>query len=45
MDLNIREFYIFFPFILGTLILGIFPNIVLDTVHMSVNLLTEQMYF
>lgn len=45
IDLNKREFYIFFPFILGTVLLGICPNIVLDTIHMSVNLLTEQMYF
>lgn len=45
IDLNKREFYVFFPFILGTFLLGICPNIVLDTIHMSVNLLTEQMYF
>ena len=45
IDINKREFYIFFPFVLGTLILGVCPNIVLDTIHMSVNLLVEQMFF
>jgi proton-translocating NADH-quinone oxidoreductase chain M len=32
-DLNLREFIIFFPLVLGTLVLGIYPNIVLDFVH------------
>lgn len=45
IDLNKRECYIFLPFVLGTLILGLCPNIVLDPIHMSVNLLTEQMYY
>lgn len=45
VDLNKREIYIFFPFVLGTLFLGVFPNVVLNTIHMSVNLLTEQIYF
>ena len=32
-DLSLREFYIFLPLILGTLILGIYPNIILNFVH------------
>src|SRR5690606_35908757 len=32
-DLNLREFYILFLFFLCTLIIGIFPNLVLDVIH------------
>lgn len=45
IDLNKREIYIFFPLIFGTVVLGIFPNIILDSIHISVNLLVEQMFF
>lgn len=44
-DLNLREFIIFFPLVLGTLLLGLSPEIFLQSIHMSVNLLLELMYF
>jgi proton-translocating NADH-quinone oxidoreductase chain M len=42
-DINKREFYIFFPLLLGTLIMGLYPEIFLDPLHMSVNILLEQL--
>tara|TARA_B110000971_G_scaffold88070_1_gene90463 strand:- start:11478 stop:12950 length:1473 start_codon:yes stop_codon:yes gene_type:complete len=45
LDINKREFFIFFPLILGTLIMGIYPNIWLECIHFSVNTLVEIMYF
>lgn len=45
LDLNKREFLIFFPLIIGTLIMGIYPNIFLDVIHFSINMLVEFMYF
>jgi proton-translocating NADH-quinone oxidoreductase chain M len=45
IDLNHREFICFLPLILGTLFLGIFPEIVLSSVHFSVNYLIELIYF
>jgi len=43
IDVSKREFLIFFPLIFGTLIMGVYPNIFLDPIHMSVNFLLEQM--
>nr|UXN44175.1 NADH dehydrogenase subunit 4 [Navicula sp.] len=45
LDLNKREFTCFLPLILGTLFLGILPNIVLSSIHNSVNCLIEIIYF
>jgi proton-translocating NADH-quinone oxidoreductase chain M len=45
LDINKREAFTFFPLILGTLVMGICPNIFLESMHMSVNLLIEYMYF
>lgn len=45
IDLNHREFICFLPLILGTLFLGIFPGIVLSSIHFSVNYLIELIYF
>jgi proton-translocating NADH-quinone oxidoreductase chain M len=45
LDLNKREFLAFVPLIIGTLLLGISPNIVLKSIHMSVNHLIEFLYF
>ena len=45
IDINKREFFSFFPLILGTLLTGIFPNIFLTTMHASVNSLIEFIYF
>jgi len=44
-DLNKREFFTFLPLILGTLIMGLYPEIFLESIHMSVNMLIESMYF
>jgi NADH-ubiquinone oxidoreductase chain 4 len=35
-DLNRREFFILLPLILLTLFLGVYPNIILDSLHSSV---------
>jgi NADH:ubiquinone oxidoreductase subunit 4 (subunit M) len=45
LDLSPREFLVFLPLILGTLIIGIYPNIFLTSIHMSVNNLIEIIYF
>jgi proton-translocating NADH-quinone oxidoreductase chain M len=45
LDLNKREFFAFLPLIIGTLLLGVSPNIVLNSIHMSVNHLIEFLYF
>ena len=42
-DINKREFYIFLPLLAGTLIMGLYPEIFLDPLHMSVNILLEQL--
>lgn len=38
-DLTRREFMLLLPLLICTVLLGIFPNIVLDTIHMSVSTL------
>lgn len=35
-DINRREFFLLLPLLMVTLILGIFPNLVLDSLHISV---------
>ena len=45
LDLNKREFICFIPLIFGTLFLGLLPNIVLSSIHSSVNCLVEFIYF
>ena len=45
LDLSPREFYVFLPLILGTLFVGVYPNIFLTSIHMSVNNLIELLYF
>ena len=45
VDLNKKEFYIFLPLILGTCFMGLFPNIFLNPIHISVNLLIQLMQF
>jgi len=44
LDINKREFMIFLPLFLGTLTMGLFPNIYLNSIHASVNMLIELMY-
>jgi proton-translocating NADH-quinone oxidoreductase chain M len=45
LDLSYREFVIFLPLIVGTLVAGIYPEIFLGSIHMSVNNLIETIYF
>ena len=45
IDLNKKEFLVFLPLIVGTLILGLLPDIILTSMHMSVNKLIEFIYF
>jgi len=45
LDLSKKEFILFLPLIFGTLVMGIYPSIFLDSIHQSVNLLVEHMYF
>jgi len=45
LDLNKREFLMFLPLILGTLVMGLYPEVFLNSIHFSVNLLVELMYF
>lgn len=44
-DLSPREFIVFLPLILGTLIVGIYPDFFLTSIHASVNALVELIYF
>lgn len=41
IDINKREAYIFLPLILGTIIIGLYPEVFLNSMHMSVNMLVE----
>ena len=45
LDISFREFVTFLPLILGTLLTGLYPNIFLTSIHMSVNNLIELLYF
>ena len=45
LDVNKREFLIFLPLLLGTLVMGVYPSIFLNPIHFSVNMLIELMYF
>ena len=45
LDLNKREFLTFLPLIIGTLIIGVYPNIFLNSIHFTVNMLIAIMYF
>ena len=45
LDLNAREFLLFVPLILGTLSIGVRPEIFLSFLVMSVNDLIELLYF
>ena len=35
----------FLPLIVGTLVMGLYPEVFLNSIHFSVNLLIELMYF
>jgi len=45
IDLSLREFFLFLPLVLGTIVIGVYPNILLSYLHMSVNNLVEFLYF
>jgi proton-translocating NADH-quinone oxidoreductase chain M len=45
LDLKKKEFVVFVPLILGTFIIGLVPDTFLNSIHMSVNLLIELLYF
>lgn len=45
IDLSPRELMSFLPLVPGTLLVGIRPDIILSTIHMSVNNLTELLNF
>jgi proton-translocating NADH-quinone oxidoreductase chain M len=45
LDVSPREFFVFLPLIVSTLVIGIYPNIFLNSIHMSVNYLVELLYF
>jgi NADH-quinone oxidoreductase subunit M len=45
LDINKREFFIFAPLIFYTLVFGLTPDPYLNSIHMSVNNLIENMYF
>ena len=38
-DINRREFFLLLSLLIPTFLLGIFPNVILNTLHMSVTLL------
>jgi len=41
IDINKRELFIFLPLVLGTIVIGLYPEIFLNSMHMSVNMLVE----
>ena len=41
-DMEKREFFVFLPLLLGTLFMGVYPEIFLDTMHISINNLIDQ---
>jgi proton-translocating NADH-quinone oxidoreductase chain M len=41
-DIEKREFFVFLPLLLGTFIMGVYPEIFLDIMHISVNNLMDQ---
>ncbi len=44
IDINKREVFIFLPLIFGTITIGLYPEIFLNSMHMSVNMLVEIMH-
>ena len=41
IDINKREAFAFLPLIIGTLVIGLYPEVFLNSMHMSVNMLVE----
>lgn len=44
-DLTMKEIVVFFPLVICTVAVGIYPNFILSYTHMSVNTLVEFLYF
>ena len=44
-DINKREFCTLLPLIIGTFVMGIYPDIFLTAIHFSINTLVEQINF
>ena len=44
IDINKREMFIFLPLIVGTVIVGLYPEVFLTSMHMSVNMLIEVLH-
>jgi len=44
-DISVREFLVFFPLLVGTFTMGIYPEIFLDVIHGSVHQLVAQINF
>jgi proton-translocating NADH-quinone oxidoreductase chain M len=45
VDLSKKEFFIFLPLIICTVVIGVYPTLVLESIHFSVNTLIESMRF
>ena len=45
LDISFKEFLVFLPLILGTLVVGIYPNIFVSQIHISCLTLVELIYF
>merc|ERR1711981_367422 len=45
LDVSKKEFFLFVPLIVGTVVMGVYPKIFLDSMHFSVNALVESMNF
>ena len=41
IDINRRETYIFLPLIFGTITIGLYPEVFLNSMHISINMLIE----
>ena len=44
IDINKREMFIFLPLIFGTILIGLYPEFFLNSMHMSVNMLIEMIH-
>ena len=44
IDINKREMFIFLPLVFGTILIGLYPESFLTSMHMSVNMLIEIIY-
>jgi proton-translocating NADH-quinone oxidoreductase chain M len=45
LDVSPRELAIFLPLVIGTIVVGVCPNVFLTSIHMSVHHLVELIYF